>query len=101
MYNKFTTMRFLGRFLWNTRAIKMYHDGDCIGYVWNWINPLSWVLSLLVVPLALVVTILFAGINGINERFPSSVGLTVNPFFKKNPDKLRWITHEEYKNSFK
>ena len=99
LYNKFNTMTFVGRFLWNSRTIKIYHDGDCIGFVWNWINPLSWLFAAIIVPLSVIFTVLMEGLKGVDKHFWAAVGVTMNPFFTRNPDKLRWITREEYRLS--
>jgi hypothetical protein len=100
-YNKFTTVRPLGRIMWHLRVTSMYHNGDLLGFVWNWWNPLALVMAAIIVPLFAIVFILIEGASRIDKKVWADAGLYVDPYFKKNPDKLKWVSHKEYKESFK
>lgn len=79
-------MRPLAKFLYYTRAAKFYYDGDTLGFVWRFWNPISWVLLPLIV-------ILYAVIVGVPQAYKdkNGMGIGINNYFKKHPDRLQWF----------
>lgn len=78
-------MTILGKIMYYSGTFKMYKNGDGVGIVWRYYNPITWVM----IPIILLLTFLETGTQG----WPGGheLGFTVDPYFKKNPDKLEWI----------
>jgi len=76
----------LGKVFWYTGTMRLYRDGDAVGYVWRWWNPL-WLVYL---PTLFVLSVLMDGaVETLKNKHYLGVG--VSPFFKENPDKLEWL----------
>lgn len=75
-----------GNFLWYTRIIFVYGNGDGYGFVWNWFNPLSWILSVL----TLVAYVLLEGVINVKGSL-HYIGFGMNPYFKSYPEELVWL----------
>jgi hypothetical protein len=75
----------VGKVMYYTGAAKFYHNGDGSGFVWRYYNPVSWVFIILTI----IASIL---LEGIPETFfrPFDLGFGMDPYFKKNPDQLKW-----------
>lgn len=75
-----------GRFCRNLKILRFYKDGNGIGMIFNYWNPLSYPVIILLI----VITIILRGIITVyNDR--ANLGLAMSPYFKKHPDKLYWI----------
>ena len=72
--------------LYHLRIGNFYYNGDAADMVFNYWNPLSWVLAIV----AIIATILIAGIPEL-YNYPEHAGLRVSPFFKKNNYEVEWI----------
>lgn len=76
----------IGKFLWRFYMMEIYENGNSIGMIWNWWNPISWVL-------ASISFIVF----GLYDGFPTAwknrneIGIGVHPYFVKNPKQLKWF----------
>ena len=79
-------MKPLAKFVLWSRICRFYKNGSGFGFVWNWINPLSWIIAPIIF---LTHTILY----GILEtwKYRHNVGLGIDPYFKKHPEKLVWL----------
>jgi len=80
-------MNLFGRILFRLYAIRVYRDGDGLGYVWVWWHPLAWVLA----PFILFVHMLANGVVPA-WRYRYDAGWQIAPYFKLRPDKLEWIS---------
>lgn len=79
-------MKPFGKFLYYTGSVRIYANADCIGFVWKWWNPMSWILA----PIAILISILVQGIPDIMKN-PSDIGLKLDPYFHKNSKKVEWL----------
>lgn len=85
-------MRFLGRVMYATKVISLYKDGDVYGFVWKWINPLTWVIAPIVIVMSILLRFVTSGLSGFDRKtFLSDIGFSVSPYFKQNPEKLEWM----------
>jgi hypothetical protein len=71
--------------LW-ARIFRFYKNGSGFGFVWNWINPLSWIFA---PTIFLTSCVLYGTIETWKERH--SIGFGIDPYFKSNPSKLVWV----------
>lgn len=77
----------LGRLLYKARAIRIYKDGPCLGFVWCWWHPVSWILA----PFTLGVHVCLEGV--VNAwRYRHDAGWTLAPYYKLHPAEVVWIT---------
>jgi hypothetical protein len=79
-------MKPLAKIILRLRIAKFYKNGSGFGFVWNWFNPLSWLVAPI---LFLTNTILFGIIE--TWKYRHEVGIGLDPFFKKYPEKLEWV----------
>lgn len=80
-------MNLLGRTLFSIYAIRVYQDGDSLGFVWNWWHPASWIFA----PLTLLTHMLVEGVpTAWHYRYDA--GWCMAPFYKEHPEKLQWIS---------
>lgn len=75
---------------WSLKIFRVYKDGDGYGYLIRWWNPLSWLYVVLVV-LAVMAYVYMCGIPEIVEEHASDLGLRMDPYFVKYPEKLEWL----------
>ena len=75
-----------GKLCRNFKILRFYKNGTGTGMLFNYWNPLSYPIIILLVILN---TILYGVVETYNDR--SNLGLTMSPYFKKNPNKLYWI----------
>lgn len=68
------------------RAISIYKNGSSFGYVWNWWNPIAWILA----PITVFANVLFVGIPE-TWKYREDCGLRVDPYFTKNGKKVEWV----------
>lgn len=74
----------VGRFLIRFAIVRTYNNHA--GLVWNYWNPLAWVI----IPIAVIASILLLGIPE-TFRKPSDLGFGIDPFYINNPDyPLKW-----------
>ena len=76
----------LGRVLYHTGCMRMYHDGDGVGWVWRWYHPLVWVFA----PLAFILSVVNAGYP-ITWKDRHELGFGMNPYFVEHPEELIWF----------
>lgn len=74
-----------GRFIRTVRAARFYHNGDGAGLVWNWWHPLAWLFA----PLSVIISIVAIGAPE-TWRYRHDIGIGMNPYFKKHPERLVW-----------
>ena len=67
----------IGKILYYTKTARFYHDGDGCGFLWRWCNPLTYIF----LPVLVLISVLMYGI--LDTRM-HELGLTINPYFKKN-----------------
>ena len=79
-------MKPLMKFFYYTGCIKLYKNGDGVGFVWRWWNP----LCIAIVPVIFLINILIVGIPE-TFKYKDGLGVGVSPFFKKYPEKLEWL----------
>jgi hypothetical protein len=79
-------MKILGKFLYYSGSAKFYYDGDGLGFVWRWYHPFAWIF----VPLLFSIQALLVGVPN-TWKYRHGLGIGMNPFFKKNPEKLMWL----------
>lgn len=79
-------MKPLAKFLYYTKAAKFYYNGDCLGFVWRYWHPLTWVL----LPL---LAMLFVGLVGVPQAYKDrdDIGIGVTKYFKQHPEQLYWF----------
>ena len=77
----------LAQFFYSIRAIRLYYDGDGLGFVWNWWHPASWIC----VPLFFAISVILDGAPA-TWKDRSGLGCGVAPYFKKHPEKLKMET---------
>lgn len=65
---------------------KVYKDGDTHGFVWQWFNPLSWIIA----PVIFFLSCLLTGIPD-TWKYRYDNGFGIKPYFINNPDKLKWL----------
>ena len=82
-YNRLTLF---GKFFYYTKAARFYYDGDGLGFIWNWWNPISWIC----LPVFFIVHILFTGIPE-TFKYKHDLGIGMNPHFKQYPEHLEWM----------
>jgi hypothetical protein len=75
----------LGRVLRSSGAARFYHNGDGAGFVWRFWHPLAWIIA----PIALIASVIVEGAPS-TWRHRHQIGFGMDPWFLKNPDKLRW-----------
>jgi hypothetical protein len=80
-----TKKKFAKIVLW-ARIFRFYKNGSGFGFVWNWINPLSWIFA---PTIFLTSCVLYGTIETWKERH--SIGFGIDPYFKSNPSKLVWV----------
>lgn len=81
-------LTFIGKVLAYIGCAKLYKNGDSVDFIWRWWNPLSYpALSIFV-----VINVLVEGAP-CTFSTPHDLGLTVNPYYKHNPEKLEWIPY--------
>jgi len=87
--NKLNSKQFwLFRTLWRLRMFKAYYDGDAIGFIVRWWNPLAWIWLMIAVP----ISILMVGISEW-EDIKCGTGISIKPWFKEHSDRLEWISY--------
>lgn len=76
----------LGRALKALRMIRVYKDGDGVGFVWRWWNPLTWIAFPSYFALAVL-------IQGLPEtlRYKHYIGIGMKPWFIDHPERLEWL----------
>jgi len=79
-------LRPLGKALWRPHIINIYCNGDGVGFVWVWWNPLAWIVAALVT----IITIFMVGVPQAWAN-KHEFGFGISPYFKANPDRLVWI----------
>ena len=79
-------MRKITEFIIWLRVCRFYKNGNGFGFVWNWINPLSWIFA----PIIFLTSCL---LYGIIETWKEKhfIGFGMHPYFKNNPSKLIWV----------
>jgi hypothetical protein len=77
--------------MYASKTIRLYKDGDGFGYLWRWWNPITWILAPCVIVIEFAYRFLTEGVSGFDKEILSDVGITIRPFFKKNPEKLKWF----------
>lgn len=82
----FKQMKPLMKFFYYTGCIKLYKNGDVIGFVWRWWHP----LCIAVVPVLFLCSIILVGVME-TFKYKHDLGVGVDPFFKRNPEKLEWL----------
>lgn len=82
----YKSMTSTGKFLYYTKAAKFYYNGDGMGFRWRLWNPITWAL---LPPLIM----LYIGLYGVVDlkKNKHDIGISMNPFFKKNPEQLNWF----------
>jgi len=77
-------MKPVGKFLYYTGTIRLYRNGDGMGFIWRWWNPLSWILA----PILIILSVF---IIGSRDTFASieDIGLRVDPYVKKHG--VEWL----------
>lgn len=76
----------LAMFLYYTKICHFYHNGDLAAYVFNYWNPLAWIVATILI----VIYVLMAGIPEL-IKYPEDIGLRVSPYFKENNIPIEWI----------
>lgn len=76
----------LGRLLYILGAVKLYANGDGVGFVWRYYHPCFWVGF----PALFVINVLFEGLPSTMTNL-HHLGVRMNPYFIKNPNKLKWL----------
>jgi hypothetical protein len=79
---KWDSLSLFGKVLIQLKIVRAYHNGDTVGFVWRFWNPLSWMC----IPVYILVYIL---IDGISKLTLSECLFTVEPFFKTHP--FEWV----------
>lgn len=77
------------------RMINAWCDGDGISFVWNWYNPLTYLMMPYVLLSLLLATILY----GVKEVFSSfhDFGFVKSPYWKENQNEIIPITPKDLK----
>ena len=83
---------FFGRIFYYSKTFRFYKDGDTYGYLWNYLNPLSYIFILIFVPIGFLVLLLAGGIPTVRESFMEDMGFTYRKYFRDNPDKIEFLT---------
>lgn len=79
-------MKLLGKVIVWLHVCKFYKNGSGVGFVWNWFNPLSWIIA----PIIFLTNVFLFGILE-TWKYRHEVGIGINPFFEKHPEKLVWM----------
>jgi hypothetical protein len=79
-------MKPLASFILWARICHFYKNGSGFGFVWNWFNPLSWIIS----PIIYLTSCIFYGTLD-TWKYRHEIGFGMNPYFKKHPEKLVWL----------
>lgn len=79
-------MNKLSNFLKSLWVIRVYKDGDGFGFVWRWLNPLTWLLA----PVFILYAVLMQGVPETLANL-HYVGIGINPWFIERPERLEWI----------
>lgn len=79
-------LRLFGKFLYYSRIIRLYVDGDATGMLFNYWNPLSYPFILGF----LLASILLFGIIE-TQKTLHRLGLKMNPYFISHPNELYWL----------
>lgn len=79
-------MKPIAEFIIWARISHFYKNGSGFGFIWNWWNPISW-FSFPIIFLTSCV------LHGTIEtwKYRHNIGLGIDPFFKKHPEKLVWV----------
>lgn len=78
-------LNFIGKALRNLYIAKFYHNGDGAGFIWNWFNPLSWIVS----PLLFIIYIFVEGYPKTIKN-KHDIGFGMDPYFVEHPDEIEW-----------
>jgi len=82
-----------GKLVIKTKAARWYRNGTFFSASLRWWHPLTWVYVFVV--LILLVPACVITNNSLQEALSQLwEDLTVDKFFKKHPEKLRWIDEE-------
>jgi hypothetical protein len=79
-------MKLFGKVIVWLHVCKFYKNGSGVGFVWNWLNPLSWIIALIIF---LTNVFLFGMLE--TWKYRHEVGIGIDPFFEKHPEKLVWL----------
>lgn len=79
-------INFFGKVLYSLKSVRFYQNGDGVGFVWIYWNPISWIM----IPVFLIIHVLMVGIPDTKQNI-HECGITLNPYFKKHPEKLVWV----------
>lgn len=76
----------LGKICYYLKIGRFYANGDGVGFIFNYWNPLSYPIMIL----NIVISIFLYGVfDTIRDR--SGLGFCINPYFQKHPHLLYWI----------
>lgn len=75
-----------GKIMYYTGSIRYYYNGDGLGMVWRYWHPLAWVF----IPVLFILLGFLEGFPRTWER-KSDMGIGLDPYFEKNPEKLEWF----------
>lgn len=77
---KIERMTPLGRFMYETRTARFWHDGNTSSFYLRWYHPIAWLFVLVFVPLHVV-------FYGLAETKWYDLGIGVSPYWKKHERK--------------
>jgi hypothetical protein len=80
---KWNRLLTIGKLLVRLKAVRAYHDGDSVGFVWRVWNPISWVVAPLYIALHVIV-------EGLRNTSLKDCMLRIEPHFKTHPG-FEWI----------
>jgi hypothetical protein len=82
-----------GKLILKTKSARWYRDGTFFSPSMRWWHPLTWayVLAFLIIAIPVCLLTNLSLKSAMSQLWEE---LTVNKFFKKHPEKLRWIDEE-------
>lgn len=80
---KWNRLLAIGKLLVRLKAVRAYHDGDSVGFIWRAWNPISWVVAPLYI--ALHVTV-----EGLRNTSLKDCMLRIEPHFKTHHG-FEWV----------
>jgi hypothetical protein len=78
----------IGKFFYYTKTFRFYKDGDGYSYIWNYHNPLSYIIMPIWAIVNFMLLLLTGGIPDVHRYFLEDSGFRLKKYFREHPEQL-------------